>query len=122
MYFQCRKKRFEQNSRILKSQQYILGFVPQSILFINCVCYGIHIISAYDPTEANGTQSQKDTCYSDLTKISKVTNRQLLIGGDMNATANFGKSFMSGKENNISDANDNGERLANYIVLNGLSL
>ena len=40
----------------------------------------------------------------------------------MNATADYGKSFMSGKSNSIKDANNNGERFANYLILNGLSL
>ena len=65
--------------------------VSPRLMYIDCVCFGIKIrvISAYAPTESNGSESQKYTFYSDLTKISNVQNRQLLIGGDMHATADF---------------------------------
>ena len=102
-----------------------LNQVSPRLMYIDCVCYGtkLRIISAYAPTEANGTQSQKDSFYSDLTRISKIkNNRQLLIGGDMNATANYGKSFMSGKNVEFKHANDNGERFASFLIDNGLAL
>ena len=66
------------------------------MIWIDCICYRIkiRIVSAYSPTE-DGVKSQKDSFYSDLTRHSITEKtRKLLIGGDMNATADYGKSFI----------------------------
>ena len=95
------------------------------MIWIDCICYGIkiRIVSAYSPTEA-GVKSQKDSFYSDLTRHSVTEKtRQLLIGGDMNATADYGKSLIGGKSAHlVKGANDNGERLNNFITINKLAL
>ena len=45
-----------------------------------------------------------------------------MICGNMNATAEFGRSFVGGRSCSISNANDNGERFSNFLNLNELSL
>ena len=48
--------------------------------------------------------------------------RQLLIGADMNATGDYGKSFVGGKSCEIDNVNDNGSRLFQFLNQKELAL
>ena len=48
--------------------------------------------------------------------------RQLIICGDMNATAEYCKSFVGGSNCTHSGANDNGERFATFLSTEELAL
>ena len=98
--------------------------VSPRLMWIECVCYGIklRIISAYAPTE-DGTSSQKDDFYRQLKEHTvSAKKHQIILCGDMNATAEFCKSFVGGKKSEVTNANDNGKRFANFLILKELSL
>lgn len=95
------------------------GQVSPRLIWIDCVFYGIRlrIVSAYAPTE-EAKDSTKDHFYKTLRDHCVVGQKQqLLLGSDMNATANFGKSFMGGKKCSMSGANNNGTRFYEFLNL-----
>ena len=101
-----------------------IGYVSSRLIWIDCICYGmkLRIICAYAPTEID-SQDQKDKFYNDLNQNCVIEKkRQLIICGDMNATAEYCKSFVGGKKCTYSNANNNGERFANFLISNELAL
>ena len=101
-----------------------IGYVSSRLIWIDCICYGmkLRIICAYAPTEID-SQDQKDKFYKDLNQNCVIEKkRQLIICGDMNATAEYCKSFVGGKKCTYSNANNNGERFANFLISNELAL
>ena len=101
-----------------------VNYISPRLLSIDLVCYGIkvRVISAYSPTEL-ATTSQKDNFYRLLMSNCKTQKKQqLIVCGDMNATADFGKSFVGGRKCTFNDANDNGERFAQLLISNELAL
>ena len=69
-------------------------------------------------------QSQKDKFYKLLRDVNTTIDnkRQLLICGDMNATADYGKSFVGGKTCIVHNPNNNGTRFAEFLNNSELSL
>ena len=101
-----------------------IGHVSARVMWIDCLCYGIKIrvVSAYAPTE-EGSENQKDQFYKELNESCKLEEkRQLIVCGDMNATAEYCKSFVGGSNCSISAANNNGERFSEFLTLNDLCL
>ena len=74
--------------------------ISPRVMFIDCIVYGIklRVVRAYD------------------------NKRQLLICGDMNATADYGKSFVGGKTCIVHNPNNNGTRFAEFLNNSELSL
>ena len=101
-----------------------IGHVSSRIMWIDCVCYGmkLRVVSAYEPTE-QGSQNQKVNFYKELNECCVADKkRQLVICGDMNATSEYCTSFVGGMNCAHLDANDNGERLANFLISKELAL
>ena len=95
------------------------GQVSPRLIWIDCIFHGIRlrIVSAYAPTE-KAKDSAKDHFYKTLRDHCVVgPKQQLILGGDLNATADFGKSFMGGKKCDFSGANNNGTRLYEFLNL-----
>ena len=92
---------------------------------LNSICHGmkLRIVFAYAPTE-EGSFHQKETFYKELGEASVVAEkkRQLIVCGDMNATAEYCKSFVGGSNCTHSGANDNGERFATFLSTKELAL
>ena len=82
----------------------------------NCVCI-------YAPTE-EGSVHQKETFCKELSEASVVAEkkRQLIVCGDMNATAEYCKSFVGGSNCTHSGANDNREGFATFLSTKELAL
>ena len=79
-------------------------------------------ISAYAPTE-EGSENQKVQFYKDLNECCKLEEkRQLVICGDMNATAEYCTSFVGGSNCTYGNANNNGEKFADFFISNELTL
>ena len=101
-----------------------IGHVSARLMWIDCVCYGmkIRIISAYAPTE-EGSENQKVQFYKDLNECCNLEEkRQLVICGDMNATAEYCTSFVGGSNCTYGNANNNGEKFADFLISNELTL
>ena len=101
-----------------------IGHVSARVMWIDCQIYGmkIRVISAYAPTE-EGSESQKDQFYKDLNDCCKLQDkRQLMVCGDMNATASYCTSFVGGSNCLYTNANNNGERFADFLTSNELCL
>ena len=101
-----------------------IGHILPRVMWIDCVCYGmkLRIVSAYASTE-KGSQNQKETFYKELSEIYVAEKkRQLVICGDMNAIAECCTSFVGGMNCTHLNANDNGERLANFLTSKELAL
>ena len=89
--------------------------------------FNIRVVNAYAPTEANGTESQKQNFYSLLKKATEKTQKhqKLIVVGDFNATTNITKlrCFYDGKKIiTDSDSNDNGNRLKSFCQSHQLSM
>ena len=100
------------------------GQVSPRLIWINCIFHGIRlrIVSAYAPTE-EAKYSAKDHFYKTLRDQCVVgSKQQLILGGDLNPNADFGKSFMGGKKCDVSGANNNGTRLYEFLNLKEYAL
>ena len=70
-----------------------------------------------------GSNIDKVSFYNELCEHSNIEKkRQLMICGDMNATGNYGVSFIGGKNCCISEANDNGNRYGDFLIIKELAL
>ena len=101
-----------------------IGHVSSRVMWIDCICHGmkLRIVCTYAPTE-EGSSYQKDTFYKELSEVSVVEKkRQLIVCGDMNATAEYCTSFVGGSNCTHTGANDNGERFANFLSSKELAL
>ena len=101
-----------------------IGHVSSRVMWIDCICHGmkLRIVCTYAPTE-EGSSHQKDTFYKELSEVSVVEKkRQLIVCGDMNATAEYCTSFVGGSNCTHTGANDNGERFANFLSSKELAL
>ena len=109
-----------------------IGQISPRLIWIDCVVNGIkmRIVSAYAPTEDSSDPRKKDSHKSNKESFYKILRdncvverkRQLIIGADMNATGDFGKSFVGGKSCQIGEVNDNGNRLYEFLNQKELAL
>ena len=116
-----KKKRAAGVAIAIRKSKYIkikdIGQVSPRLIWIDCVFNGINmqIVSAYAPTEVS-KESAKDQFYKILRDNCKVApKQQLILGADMNSTADYGKSFMGGKKCFMGESNDNGKRFYNFL-------
>ena len=89
--------------------------------------FNLRIVNGYAPTEANGSESQKQQFYSHLKKAAVTTEKhqKLIVVGDFNATTSIAKYRCSYDGKNIiqdSDCNDNGDRLKSFCRSHQLSI
>ena len=91
------------------------------IIAMNIKIYGfnLRIVNSYAPTEANGTESQKQLFYTTLNKATIKTEKhqKIIVAGDFNATTSIaGRKCCFDGIRIIEDqcSNDNGYRLKNY--------
>ena len=89
--------------------------------------FNIRVVNAYAPTEVNGTDSQKQSLYSLLSKAIQKTQKhqKLVVLGDFNATTHIAKlrCFFDGKKIIADpDCNDNGNRLKSFCRSHQLSI
>ena len=73
--------------------------VSLSLMYIECRCYvmKLRVVSAYAPQEGR-PESEKNSFYKQLNDTCKVNKGfQLVLAGDMNATAEYCVSFVGGK-------------------------
>jgi exonuclease III len=109
-----------------------IGQISPRLIWVDCVVNGskIRVVSAYAPTEESSDSRKKDVHLSNKENFYKTLRdncvveqkRQLLIGADMNATGDYGKSFVGGKSCEIGDVNDNSNRLFQFLNLKELAL
>ena len=89
--------------------------------------FNIRVVNAYAPTEVNGTDSQKQSLYSLLSKAIQKTQKhqKLVVLGDFNATTHIAKlrCFFDGKKIIADpDCNHNGNRLKSFCQSHQLSI
>ena len=84
-----------------------IGHISSRVMWIDCV---------WNETP-NCICSNRRRFYKELSGICVAEKkRQLVICGDMNATAEYWMSFVGGMNCTHLNANDNGERLANFLT------
>ena len=89
--------------------------------------FNIQVVNVYAPTEATGTESQKENFYSSLKKATEKTQKhqKLIVLGDFNVTTHIAKlrCFYDGKKIvTDSDYNDNGSRPKSFCRSHQLSM
>ena len=93
-------------------------------MYVECRCYGmkLRVVCAYAPQEGRPV-SEKANFYKQLSDSCKVNKGyQLVIAGDMNATAKYCVSFVGGKKCEIVNANDNANRFWDFLIQKELAL
>ena len=98
--------------------------ISPRLMSVECVCYGmkLKIVCAYAPQELRPL-SEKNAFYHLLNEHCKIKKGyQLVVAGDMNATADYCVSFVGGKKSEIVNANDNGNRFGEFLIKEELAL
>ena len=78
--------------------------------------FSLGIVNVYSPTEANGTENQKQLFYTSLNKATMKTEKhqKILVIGDFNATTSIAEHRCYFDDSKIIEdpiCNDNGRRL-----------
>ena len=91
------------------------------VMAMNLKIYGfsLRIVNVYSPTEANGTENQKQLFYTSLNKATVKTEKhqKILVTGDFNATTSVAERRCYFDDSKIIEdplCNDNGRRLKQF--------
>ena len=96
---------------------------------MNLKIYGfsLRIVNVYSPTEANGTENQKQLYYTSLNKATVKTEKhqQILVTGDFNATTTVAERRCYFDDSKLIEdplCNDNGRRLKKFCRIKQLCI